>query len=286
MLTVNNPAGGDGNDYSVYFIVNEHLRFAKWQLERGEERGTLHLQCYLELKKATAKSKIIRLYPGADVRACRGTQAQCLTYVSKPETRVSGPWEIGVKSAPGTRTDLLGLRDEVKSGKTNVEIMDNDRFFGPYSRLYRFVAHMRLEYAVPRNFMTRVLVFWGSTGIGKSRLAHELFPNAFYFSNVKGAWFDGYDGVSDIIFDDFYGNIPRHQWLQLCDRYPCKVESKGGMINFAPKNVVFTSNKPPWKWYGSNEEFNHALWEPIERRIAETYTDPLPPVSDLQVIEQ
>ncbi len=191
-----------------------------------------------------------------------------------------GPWSIGVKQRPGTRTDINTIRDAVLAGKTNKEFVMDDELHPTFSRMDRYVGRMRMYIAVERRFKTRVLVFWGDTGIGKSRLAEELLPKAFYFSNVKGAWFDGYDGTSSIIFDDFYGNIPRHQWLQLCDRYPCKVESKGGMINFAPKIIIFTSNKPPWEWY-HDKEGNALPWFELERRIESVFTDPLP--SDLVI---
>ncbi len=269
MLTHNNP---DIEDYSKYITVGEWVRFAVWQVERV---NTNHIQGYVELNKAAELSRMRLVFPGCHLVNAAGSHAQCVAYCTKAESRVDGPWECGDRARPGTRTDINTIRDKVIAGVSNKEIILDDHLHPTYARLYRYVAHLRLELATPRDFLTKVIVLWGSTGIGKSRLAAELCPSAFYYSNTKGSWFDGYDGTSDVIFDDFYGNLPRHLWLQLCDRYPCRVESKGGMINFAPKTIIFTSNKPPWEWY-HDKEGTLMPWAELERRISETYTFPLP----------
>ena len=66
-----------------------------------------------------------------------------------------------------------------------------------------------------------------------------------------------------VIIDEFYGWLPYCEMLRLLDRYPCQVETKGGSVNFAPKEIIVLSNKPPEEWY------DHAKcpWEPLERRI-------------------
>lgn len=272
MLTINNPLP----PFDTYFTVGELVKFVAWQLERVT---TTHIQAYVELKKQAERSTLLRLFPHSHIELCRGSQEQCIRYCTKEESRVEGPWEVGEKSRPGTRTDINSLRDMIIEGASNKELIMQDDVHPTYCRYYRYVAHLRMVLATPRDFMTKVIVLWGPTGIGKSRLAALLAPAAFYFSNVKGAWFDGYDGTSDVIFDDFYGNIPRHQWLQLCDRYPCKVESKGGMISFAPKTVIFTSNKPPWEWY-HHPDGTSMPWAELDRRIAECHTEPLPSLWD------
>lgn len=279
MLTVNNPPIGS---YDTYFKVDEHLKFAIWQLEAAPTTGTFHLQSYLELKQRLAKSTMISLYPGCHVQKCDGKQSQCIAYVTKEETKIEGPWSVGRQARPGTRTDINTIRDKVIDGVSNKEIIMNDELHPTYSRLYRYVSHLRLELSVDRDFRTKVISFWGPTGIGKSETAHKLMPNAYMFSNSHGCWFDGYNGTANVIFDDFKGNIPRHFLLQLCDKYGTKVESKGGMINWAPKNIIFTSSKPPWEWY-HDKEGNNIPWLEIERRIAEVYTEPIPDISMLSI---
>lgn len=278
MLTINNPIG----DFATYFKVDEHLKFAAWQLEIAPTTETRHLQCYLELKQRLVKRTVIDLYPGAHVERCHGNQQSCITYVTKEESRAEGPWSIGNRARPGTRNDIIAIRDKVIAKVSYKELIMDNELLPAFSRTQKFVAFMKLELAEDRDFQTKIIVLWGTTGIGKSRLARALLPQAWYYSNTHGVWFDGYDGTSSIIFDDFYGNIPYKQWLQLTDRYPVRVESKGGMINFAPKVIIFTSNRPPWEWWKeSNGEWKE--FGPIERRIHECYTHPLPDTSSLQI---
>lgn len=273
MLTINNPSA---DDRSTIFEVGEKVTYAVWQYERGDE-GTYHIQAYVELRRKTTLNTVISLFRRlrAHIEIRRGTQEEAVAYCSKEDTRIEGPWSVGEKHHPGKRNDIFALRAKVIEGKTNPELIMDDTVLSCFSRTQRFVAFMKLELSKPRDFETKIIVFWGPTGIGKSRLAKALLPEAWYYSNTKGVWFDSYDGVSDIIFDDFYGNIPYHQWLQLTDRYPVRVETKGGMLQFAPKVIIFTSNKPPWEWW-KDQNGEYKDYAPIERRIHQCFSDPLP----------
>lgn len=77
--------------------------------------------------------------------------------------------------------------------------------------------------------------------------------------------FDGYNPRDHltVVFDEFYGWLPYHQLLELCDRYGVRVQIKGGTCQFRPACVVFTSNSHPTKWY----KYEHFQYDPLERRI-------------------
>lgn len=42
---------------------------------------------------------------------------------------------------------------------------------------------------------------WGATGLGKSRLVREKYPDAYIKGN--NIWWDGYDGQPDVIIEEF-----------------------------------------------------------------------------------
>ena len=48
-------------------------------------------------------------------------------------------------------------------------------------------------------------------------------------------------------------------------------ETKGGSVNFAPKEIIILSNKAPEDWYDKTK----CAWEPLERRI-ENYGQMMP----------
>lgn len=77
--------------------------------------------------------------------------------------------------------------------------------------------------------------------------------------------FDGYNPRDHltVVFDEFYGWLPYHQLLELCDRYGVRVQIKGGTCQFRPACLVFTSNSHPTKWY----KYEHFSYDPLERRI-------------------
>ncbi len=260
-FTLNNPA--TDNLPRLLVLERTDIGYAIWQLEQG---STIHVQGYVRFTKNKRLCALQELLRGAHAAICRGSEAQNIAYCTKEETRVSGPYEIGVRIAQGKRSDILRLRDGIKEGSTDLMLINDDETCGAFARSMKFVDRCRYLFAKKRDFKSFVICIYGPTDIGKSRVAAAVSPNAYRFSNNKGAWFDYYDGVSDIIFDDFYGGIPRHQLLQLLDRYPTTVESKGGTINWCPKVIIITSNKPPWEWYRDHEgEFQP--WDAIKRRL-------------------
>lgn len=75
---------------------SKYVRYAIFQLERGESTGRLHVQGYVEFKRPTRRSaaKLAIGNVTANVQERRGTRIQARDYASKEETRVSGPWSV------------------------------------------------------------------------------------------------------------------------------------------------------------------------------------------------
>jgi hypothetical protein len=146
----------------------------------------------------------------------------------------------------GKRSDLDALHEDLQGGKSLTEISDDH--FGSFLRYSKGIVSYMGLHSTPRHFKTKVWVLFGPAGAGKSRLARGIAgQNAYSSDGTK--WWDYYDGETNVVMDDYYGTVPHSELLRLLDEYPKRVESKGGMINFAPRIVVITSNKAPWEWY-------------------------------------
>jgi len=223
-----------------------------------------HYQGYLELKERQRLQGVKRILadPAVHLETRKGTGVQASEYAQKEDTRKPGtvPTILGELATvtPGQRTDLLALKEAVDDGKTELEIAEE--YFPAWARHYKAVERYKRLKTEERNFKTEVYVICGATGVGKSRLARDRFPNAYW--KGRNNWWDGYGGNDVVIIDDFYGWLPWDFLLRLTDRYPMLVETKGGMCQFVAKTIVFTSNKPYTEWY--KEEIDKA---PFARRI-------------------
>jgi len=63
-------------------------------------------------------------------------------------------------------------------------------------------------------------------------------------------WFDGYNGQKVVLFDEFRGQLPLGQMLELLDGYPClRVQVKNGTVHWSPEEIYLTSPMHPRDWY-------------------------------------
>lgn len=259
------------NNYSSVDVPRTipSYRYVVWQAERGAS-GTKHLQGYVVFTSPRKLSTVKNIFPTAHWESRLGSHEQAKQYCMKSDTREQGPWELGddsnIASGQGARTDLLSLKRLVDEGATDLQLWEEQ--FQPMLRYHKGVGIYKRLKSTVRNFKTFVVVLTGPTGSGKSHQAFR-FPNAYPLSHpgTKGGqiWFDGYDGHPTVIIDEFYGWIPYDLLLRLLDRFPLCVPTKGGFTNFAPKNIIITSNKDPQDWYHFQNYAGRA--EPLLRRL-------------------
>lgn len=126
-----------------------------------------------------------------------------------------------------------------------------DDHFGAFLRYHRGVDRVRGLVLPRRSEFTRAVVLYGDSGVGKSIGARTAWPDAFWVPppSATGQWWCHYDGELDVIYDEFYGQLPYALLLRLLDSTPLYLPTKGGSINFVARRMIFTSNKPPWHWY-------------------------------------
>jgi len=91
-------------------------------------------------------------------------------------------------------------------------------------------------------------VYWyyGPTGCGKSRAAFEEAGLEAYVKMPTNKWWDGYEGEENVIVDDYRADFCTFaDLLRFFDRYPMRVEYKGGSTQFLAKNIWITTPYSP-----------------------------------------
>lgn len=213
--------------------------------ETAPTTGTPHLQGYLEFKQqvllTTLKKKVS---PKISVRERKGTPEQASNYAIKDGVDCH-VW--GKMSEQGRRTDLEVASEMITSGSTLKDVAKAHP--STFVKYHKGLQALKCVLVEPRAEVPTVTVLYGETGVGKSKLAREITTSPYVWGPEQEKWFDGYEGHSDVIFEEFRGQLPFGQMLRLLDRYDCKVQYKGGMCEFAATNIVITSPVHPRAWY-------------------------------------
>lgn len=97
-------------------------------------------------------------------------------------------------------------------------------------------------------------MFWGATGVGKSRRAWAEATFDAYPKDPRTKFWDGYRGQEHVVIDEFRGGIDVSHLLRWLDRYPVNVEIKGSSTTLCAKKFWITSNLPPEQWYPDLDE--------------------------------
>lgn len=242
VFTINNPTF---EDYCavVEFCTTSNCCYAVVGEEVGE-KGTPHLQGFVNLRCKQRPKRLEELLGGrAWISPARGSDLDNKAYCQKERPYL----ECGEPQRQGQRSDL---RDAVTALDEGMSLCDVARkwpvqyvMFGRGLQSYVTLTSNR-----QRDWKTEVIILIGPPGCGKSRWAWEFESPAKYYK-ARGKWWDGYDGHETVVMDDFYGWLPYDDMLRICDRYPLRVETKGGSTQFLAKHVIVTSNRPPEEWY-------------------------------------
>ncbi|UBK24588.1 Rep [bat associated cyclovirus Cg1] len=223
-------------------FINQHCKYGIFGKELSTS-GTPHLQGFCNLQKPMRFSTIKQhLDNRVHIEKAIGSDLENQTYCSKAGL----VFEKGTPCSQGRRSDLDAIVETIQAGERNERILA-EKHATAYIKFYRGIRQY-LEIAHPikaRDFKTDVYYYWGPPGSGKSRRALEearaTNAESIYYK-PRGLWWDGYNQQECVIIDDFYGWIKYDEILKICDRYPYKVQIKGGFQEFTSKKIWFTSN--------------------------------------------
>lgn len=271
-------------------------KFLIYQLEVAPTTGTHHIQGYVQFASQISLRTLVNhmVRPDgtrqASFKSANGSASQNKAYCTKAESRMpgpdSGPFEFGTcPNDPGKRSDLRRAIELVQKGTSVRGICDEVPV--AFVMYPSGLNKMRTYYDQTRGAKTHVEWYYGPPGTGKSMAAHDRLPhlpepvdgaplqyrlNSTYSKNTADQWWDGYDGHRVVILDDLRPNssFDLATLLKLFDRYPHRIQNKGGTLEFFTEVIIVTCPFHPVEfWQKASVIHNYQDEDPMQfyRRI-------------------
>lgn len=259
------------------------MRIAAIHKLRGWERTALFN------RKGTQEQAIhYATKPHKDCTSCYEKEElvnqQCKNCIEEEQTKTyqDGPIIFGKPPIQGNSepkqkkiTAFLRIAEEIKKGATMKQIAED--FPEEYMKNHKGIKQWKDEISLTRQKKTKVIIYWGVSGAGKSYKVFQQDPLAYEVPDNEGnfPWFDGYDGQKSMVLNDFSGWIKHSMMLKMMDRYPMQIRNKGGHTTMIPDTLFITSNHDPKTWYrklwDKNEETERAFFRRVD--IIEHFTE-------------
>lgn len=256
-------------DLGIVPKLGGDIRYVVWQVEMCPETLSLHYQGYAELTKSKGNGYLLKQWGGKfHTEKRHGTRDQARDYCMKEDTGCCGPWELGEWiRGQGARNDIQNVYNSLKEDKKYITILDEDApTLIRYHRGFQWAKGLIDKHKSKMFRQVQVIVLYGDAGAGKTRAAIEESGNDYYILDQLDSdkvWFDGYEGESTLIIDDFYGWIKYGYLLRLLDGHQVRLNIKGSSGYALWTKVIITSNKHPEQWY------SQGLTDALARRFSD-----------------
>jgi len=268
--TLNNFTSADHAILQDLLISWTSAEYCVWQEEVGES-GTPHLQIFLHLSKPESLTQLKRMtFSTAHWERAKQPQ-KAMEYCQKEDTRINGPWIIGVipMFQQGKRSDLSIEIEKIADGKLHPESKEFADLF-PKGVVLRSKGLTKLWNQLhERNRTTNpiVMILYGVSGVGKSYRALKMDtpPNTYW--SWDGKWMDGYRGQRTLIMNEFtpvsWGEMSWNEWKRITDWTPLRRHTKGSSVNYSPSLIILTTNEHPSMWWQEERQrpFEQGVWE-------------------------
>lgn len=256
------------------------------------DTGRGHWQGYVELSDKRRVGPIRALFATICVNRIwlgmrLGTPEQARDYAIKDGVST----EYGVLSTAashqGERTDLQRIIEAIEDGSMSSVIQGcREGVIKNHQQLK--TADRLLAFCEPkRDFQPTVIVHYGPSGTGKTRLARQLYPDAYVAPACAPRWWPGYDAHETVLLDEFRGSFTSfHDLLAIFGRLPYQIEYKGGHRQLLARTFIVTTPFHPANWYPScGEQLKQLLRRISKIRYFYHEVDDLSPDEDIRYTE-
>ncbi len=287
LLTLNNPVEHGYNSQIIKEILSQWkaIKYFCFCDEVGKE-GTYHTHIFI-YGSPTRFSSVKNKFPDAHIDFCHGSIQQNRDYIrkegkyldtDKAETNIKETFFENTeapKEKQGQRTDLLLLYEDIKSGRSTFDIIDDNPVNIRYlDKIETTRQILRFEEFKHKFRKMHVEYRFGKTGQGKTRSVMENYgyENVYRITDNLHP-FDGYKGQDVIVFEEFYSNNYRiNDMLNFLDGYPLELPCRYNNKVACYTKVFINSNVPLSEQYTSIQKDHFETWEALLRRIHKIYS--------------
>lgn len=243
--------------------------------------GLHHLHKVLEDTKNMRFSAVKKVFPSMHLEPTRGTKEQAEDYINKRGKFAEKGEQVlyiarrgDIKGCQGQRRDFEIIDDLINQGLTPSEILEKSFSYRRYEMMIKrafFDKRMR-ETPILRNL--NVSFHCGESGSGKTYTYVQLCEkygsdNVYLLTDYGKGGFDNYNGQPVLCMDEFRGQIPFSQFMNLLDGYrvqiPCRYSNGYALWT----EVHIFTVLPPEMIYKAMVEENRGIdtYEQLSRRI-------------------
>lgn len=165
---------------------------------------------------------------------------------------------MGCPPVQGKRNDIEIAKEALENNANMRDIIINAKS----NQVIQFAQKHLTYFEKKRDWKPEIWWFYGPTGCSKSHTAHEMAGKNAHHQVKSIKWWDGYDAHENVVIDEFRGDFSTFSdLLRLIDKYPYRIEVKGGYRQFLAKKIWITSNKSPQKLFRnmSDEDIGQLL---------------------------
>lgn len=243
IFTINNWTSDD--EKQVQAIPCKYLVYGR---EIGPEKGTPHLQGYIQFKTQRTFRSMCKKMPRASIRA-----AETSALVNKNYCTKQGDYfEQGVVPLSKAEQGALGKQAEqarwakIKALAQQGDLDEVDPQV--FVQCYRSLKQIKVDYMSRPPDLQAPCGIWlfGDSGAGKTTIARTEFGTQ-YFLKAPTKWWDSYQGEQVVILDDLdpYHKALGYHVKMWADKWSFVAEVKGSSLIIRPTTFIITSQYLP-----------------------------------------
>ena len=244
--------------------------FMTGQMEAAPTTGTRHWHFVVHTREIVRRSAVIRAFGlGTNVEPITpGTEDRVITYVTKEDTRVCGPYVEGARPVRrNSATDWDRVRDAARAG--DFDSIPSNILVSHYSNL-KAINKDHVSDNLYFHHTVRGIWLHGGSGLGKSHLSSVLLPRAFGKAYYKpgNKWWCGYRQRTRLVRLedlDLSHSCLLHKLKEWGDKHGLTGETKGGAVALDYWCMVITSNHHPDSVFSSDEDGKKAQITSVDR---------------------